>query len=165
MECWISNDTLSDVDGVFSVQSENLDGRILRKTTSKISVPKNSSMCVLKRTRGELKISDTLAQFLYARFVLGKEVLSENTLFFEEFKHITFPRQRLRWRLRRVLPSEYILEINADKFAKSVCIEVSRNEVWLSDNYFDLHPSHMRVIRIRCEKKVTTKQIRVRVLE
>lgn len=165
VECWISNDTLSDVDGVFSVQSENLDGRILRKTTSKISVPKNSSMCVLKRTRGELKISDTLAQFLYARFVLGKEVLSENTLFFEEFKHITFPRQRLRWRLRRVLPSEYILEINADKFAKSVCIEVSRNEVWLSDNYFDLHPSHMRVIRIRCEKKVTTKQIRVRVLE
>jgi len=165
VECWITNDTLSDMNGVLTLQSENLNGKVLRKITLKISVPRNSSMCVLTKTRNELKIKYTLTQFVHAYFTAERKRLSENTLFFEEFKHITFPKPKLRWNLYRLTRSIYLMEFKTDKFAKSVCIEIPKKEVWFSENFFDVHPSYTKFILLQCKHKITPKQIHIKTLE
>jgi beta-mannosidase len=164
VECWITNDTLKDISGVLIVQSENLNGIAVKKFKTGVSVQANVSDCVLIIPKKELKIKEPTRQYVYAYFKDEKGTFSENALFFERFKHVEFSKPRLRWKMIPITRRECILEIETDRFVKSLCIEIPGKDAFLSDNFFDLHPSFTKLISIRSKKRLSSKNIRIRTL-
>jgi len=75
------------------------------------------------------------------------EVVSENALHFERFKHLALPDPELEIKLEKGA-DRFILELTPARWAKSVCIRFPGVEVKLSDDYSDVWPKATRRVEV-----------------
>ena len=77
---------------------------------------------------------------LCCTFRRGEQILSRNSLLLTEQREHAFERPVLRAKLTRE-GADCRLELTADCFVKSLCVDAAEGDIRLSDNFFDLEPN------------------------
>jgi beta-mannosidase len=141
IEVWIINDQCTGGDGIVTLVAEDFEGQTLFKDERPVAFPANAAACCWTMAREKLGVIDPERQYVRAAITVNGEIASENALFFKRFKHLVLPEPGLRWEWQQT-PTEgrYVLEITAQRLAKSVCLRFVDVEASVSDNFFDIWP-------------------------
>jgi len=149
VEVWVTNDRRVAVEGTLALLAEDFEGQRSFSEEKTVAIPANGSRCNWKISKSGLGITAPERQYVRTSLSVDGEVVSENALYFERFKHLALPQADLRWHFL-LAPTEgrLLLELSAARLAKSVCIRFPGVEVALSDNYFDIWPKTTRRVEV-----------------
>ena len=127
----VTNETLSDEKVTVKWQLRNAKAEILREETAEITVPSLSSVWLDKVDLPEVDIYNEYVS--YAAYK-GEEKISEGTVIFSYPKYFRYENPELSF----VVNGDEIT-VSAKAYAKSVEILNEKEDLILSDNYFDLN--------------------------
>ena len=74
-------------------------------------------------------------------------VLADNKIFFSLYKDLKLPTSNIMYNVE-IQNDYFVIDINSEKFAKNVFVS-SKLESNFSDNYFDLMPKEVKIIKIK----------------
>ncbi|MDZ7262426.1 MAG: glycoside hydrolase family 2 protein, partial [candidate division KSB1 bacterium] len=156
---WIINDTLSPLEGKLMVKLMNFQGQISWEQNLDITVAPNCSVKVSTLEIKKLPIEDRFSQYLVAELMIGNEIVSENLLFFEEFKYLTFPKSKPQVQVTSLGNGRYQLKLSSRVLAKNVFLSLPQEVAQVSDNYLDLLPGREKVVEVICEKQLSPQAV------
>ncbi|MDZ7292681.1 MAG: glycoside hydrolase family 2 protein [candidate division KSB1 bacterium] len=168
IEVWITNDQRSGGEGKVMIVAEDFEGQTLFKDEKSVSFSPNASQCCWTVTREQLGIAMPERQYMRAVLIANGEVVSENALFFERFKHLELSDPGLHWELQATTTAgHYVLELSTECLAKSICIRFIGIETIISDNFFDMWPKTSRRIEVTSSQPLQEplKALKIRTLE
>lgn len=127
----VSNETLEDKDVMIDWQIRDSSARIIRSSSLKAAVAKQSSFYLEKE---DLPDIDIYNEYVSYRASADGKTLSEGTVIFSLPKYFRFQDPRLRYEV-----NGNKITIYADSFAKSVEIRNDNDDLILTDNFFDMN--------------------------
>ena len=133
----VTNESMQDRRGLVKWQLRKSDGRIIRESKEEVVVPALSSLWLKKE---DMKDADIHRDYVSYQLIEAGNVVSEGTVLFSAPKHFTFVDPKLRV---RVEGDEII--VSAAQYAKSVEVRNVKDDLILSDNFFDLNGGEKRV--------------------
>ena len=151
-DLYMVSDSLKPVKGWVDIRITDFNGKELKKMTYPSGIDANTSRLLLSKPESELLGTiDSTKAFCTVRFISRGKVLTENNCFFTAFRNLDLPKVNIS---KKISPGKdgFIIEITADKFAKSVYLSTD-NEGFFSDNYFDLQPGEVKVITFKTAGK------------
>ncbi|RLE97098.1 MAG: glycoside hydrolase family 2 protein [Thermoprotei archaeon] len=161
---YVVNDELREVEGTLTISLMHVREGELRREEVKIRVPPNTSLRVLEKSLKELSLEDPTTQYLLARLVEDGRIISENTLFLEEPRHLKLPRPNIRVEeVEELGDRRYRVTIRSDSYASSVWLKVRGLEAEFHDNCIDLHPGEAKEVIVRTAQRVSAEELRRRI--
>jgi len=133
----VTNETRREHRGTVLWQMRTADGAVLREEHTEVSIRPLSSLWLERVDLAEASLYET---YVYFQYVEADRVVSEGTVLFCPPKYFAFADPQLSF---RVEGDEIVIQSKA--FAKSVEIRNEKDDLILSDNYFDLHGTEKRV--------------------
>jgi beta-mannosidase len=91
--------------------------------------------------------------------LLDGKTLSEKLHFFEKGKLLDLPEAEVQITVN----DDNSIELNCDKLAKYVFVSIEGEEVFLSDNYFDLIPGESKIITMDTKVDIKTIKSKIKV--
>lgn len=139
LKMYIVSDELEAISNAdLTVKFLDFNGNELWSTSKKVTIAPNTSQEYLSIKLNEaLNKADKKTAYVVSIIKMGADVLSENRYFFDEDKNLNLPKVKVNYTSKKV-PNGYELTLISDTLAKYVFIEVANDDVFISDNYFDL---------------------------
>lgn len=141
----VSNETRQDQRAEVRWEVRKNDGSVLRQETEYLEVP---ALTAAFLPRWELSKLDPFTEYVsYGLYLEGKQVSGGSVLFIMP-KYFEFLEPKLEWSL-----NGDEITVSSDVFARSVEISNEKDELILSDNFFDLHGDRKTVKILSGEPK------------
>lgn len=137
----VANETRKEQKGTVLWEVRDAKGNILRSESREVTVPPLSSLWLDKVL---LKEADPFREYVSYRFEQEGEIVSEGTVLFSYPKYFRYEDPKLTY---SVEGDEIV--VNAAAYAAGVEISNAKENLVLSDNYFDMNPGEKRVKIIR----------------
>jgi beta-mannosidase len=162
LDFYIVSDQLDQLDEVdFIVETIDFDGEIIRSSQKSIIVETNTSVKVYSKAIEELlKDKQRSNVFIRTRMVVSGKTLSENLYFFENDKLLDLPEAEVQITVN----DDNSIELNSDKLAKYVFVSVEGEDVFFSDNYFDLIPGESKTLTMDTKVDIQTIKNKIKVI-
>lgn len=145
---YVVNDSLKNFAADLRVRLVDYSGKTVSDTVVEILVSENSAEFYYQVPM--LKLADTAAlksMVCQVGLMVGKRLVSENTLWFSEYREQPLQIARIR---KTIQPAKggYRITLSTDKPARRVFLSAPGNGEF-SDNFFDLLPGETRTVFIR----------------
>ena len=162
LDFYIVSDQLDQLDEVdFIVETIDFDGELIRSSQKSIIVETNTSVKVYSKAIEELlKDKQRSNVFIRTRMVVSGKTLSENLYFFENDKLLDLPEAEVQITVN----DDNSIELNSDKLAKYVFVSVEGEDVFFSDNYFDLIPGESKTLTMDTKVDIQTIKNKIKVI-
>ncbi len=157
---WIVNDTLGDITDTVVWGHYTFDGQTLHEEELEITVPANSAGRITHIPASVLGDGDQAQRYLYVRSAHG--LFPDNRHFFMPIKDLQRPMVNLQVE-KTTTDSGIEMRVSSDVYAYFVKLTVPIAGTRFSDNYFDLFPKQMKVIKVwnRSDQRVPPDNITV----
>lgn len=134
------SDKQATTKGQVNLQLCDFSGKILFAESESITLPGASSQTVITISRAEILTGQNPASMvLWCEFVQGKQVLSQNQLYFVPPKDLQLAPPQIKARLESI-PSGVRIRLATDKLARNVYLSIGEISGFFTDNFFDLFP-------------------------
>lgn len=137
----VSNETREEKSIRLCWQIRNAKGEILRKEETNIVVP---ALCAVWLEKERLPQINVFEEYVSFQGYDGEKKIADETVIFSYPKYFHYQDPHLSYEV----DGEWIT-VKADAYAKSVEIQNEREDLVLSDNYFDLNAGEKRVRILR----------------
>ena len=151
---YVVSDELNKIEGQLNIQILDFNGNEIFVKNEVITIEPNTSV-----EYADLELEDLLAnqnrQSVYVKTTVatGGEVLTENRYFFEKERNLQLPKAEVTYSSRKVTGG-YELTLNSETLARYVMISSDVDDLFVSDNYFDLDAGADKVVKITTETNV-----------
>jgi beta-mannosidase len=161
LDVFVVSDKLEQLNKVdLIVETIDFNGDIIWSAQKSIIVEANTSAKVYSESIEKLlKDKQRNSVFLRTRMLLDGKTLSENLHFFEKGKLLDLPEAEVQITVN----DDNSIELNCDKLAKYVFVSIEGEEVFLSDNYFDLIPGESKIITMDTKVDIKTIKSKIKV--
>jgi beta-mannosidase len=153
----ISNETFNEVKGIVKWALRNNDATIIIEGLGEVNIPRMSAKNILS-----IDISDRLSTIhqrrsCYLEYSLETEdgISNQSVIHFVPLKHYEFLKPEIKINITEDDTLFYI-KLNADNYAKDVCLELKEYDCVFSDNWFDIHGN--RPVSITIDKDTLTRK-------
>jgi len=139
-----------DLSGLLTVKLMDFDGRLLWQKTMEATVEKDSSKVLYSLEWTELPMQDKYNEYIKLEFRSG-DLLIENRYFLVdiwEYYKLKFKNSGLRITGAQKEGHCLSISLRAEKYARSVRLNILDQEAFYEDNYFDMDANSERMIRI-----------------
>ncbi|MFW5657711.1 MAG: glycoside hydrolase family 2 protein [Bacteroidota bacterium] len=144
----IVNDRLEQINGQLILKLMDFDGQVIWERASLVEIPANSSRDYFNENKYEFFLrKNTRHLLLSAELVEGGEVISKNTFFFRPFKELNIPEPKVEYTIAKS-DNGFDIQLQTDKLAKNVYLQMGDEEGFFSDNYFDMLPNSRVTIHL-----------------
>lgn len=133
----IANETMENIRGIVVWSLRRPDSSVILEGSTETEVPALGGKWLEKMDFGGYEEREVHLTFA---FMVGGEVISENTCLFTPPKHYYFKNPNLRCEKNGSRITVY-----ADAYAKNVELYAVDGELWLSDNFFDMEAGERTV--------------------
>lgn len=142
----VISDLHDSIDAELLCTVKTFEGDHLWDESIPVQLTSNEAKTVFKEDIQSLTSGVDLSfAFLHTELKIDNRIISENTLYFTEYKYLNWPPPRIHWKIE-YNNEGYIMILRSDQMAKSVFICTRQIESHFSDNYFDLLPgSEVRI--------------------
>ncbi|GAF04114.1 beta-mannosidase [Saccharicrinis fermentans] len=148
LDLYVVSDLLEGFEGQLQIAVLDFEGKVVNEKSLDIIVGANTSTFVqsldIKTLVGKASKSDVLVN---VKLVKGQEALTTNNFYLVKPKEQTLPEVHLSTSLVEE-DGKQILEISTDKLARDIYLNIPDQEVFFSDNYFDLLPGEKHQLAI-----------------
>jgi beta-mannosidase len=167
LSIWLTNDRLEVCEGKLTVRLKSFSGRTVWLRRQRVTGVANASAEVLHFDAHAWGQVDTTKHYLFVRFNLDDGTTIDNRFYFEEPKHLTLPKPKVKARIARDNEGTLLVIVEAATFAKSVRLEGNEGNAVFEDNYFDMDAGERRSVRVLSPESFSSlrKKFRVRALE
>ena len=97
----------------------------------------------------ELPIGNRAKEYLYGRLDRGRETVSENVFFFGAYKDLKFPQTELKISIEENRGRDIKIKVEASNYARIVELNLASKMMDFSDNYFDILPRQVKIIKAK----------------
>ena len=141
---------------------QDFEGKTYFTKSLEVDVANNSSSKVFSKPLDELPLQDKTKIFFSAELLVEGELVSMNTLFLAELKHITFPKVtfKIKTETADAAKKKYRVHIASNKFAKAGHLSLHGMHATFSDNYFDMLPASEKSMLITLDKEIEPREFR-----
>lgn len=123
----------------------NFNGRVIRSEEKKLTLPANTSTSIHKIIENEwLRPKDTVSTFLHISLFEDDKELCQNTIFFAKPKNVVLPKAEI---LIKKIDRNHV-SVYSDKLARFVWLYLPESINAFSDNYFDLLPGEIKILKV-----------------
>jgi len=144
----ISDDTTNQT-AKLHLEVHTFDGKILSDETIDIVIPENSSDIYFSAVLNDYIPEQYKNQCLLKTSVVNdEELIAENIYYFNYPKDLVLKRPELAIDIE-TNSKDYIIHISTDYLAKNIYLSVEDEDVFFSDNYFDLVPGEEKIILLK----------------
>jgi beta-mannosidase len=156
-----THDGPSPARGVVRWDLFHLDGRVLLRGRKRVALRPMSSV-----RQSTLDLSPALAKFgrehLYLRIALdvGRERVSEDTVFLTIPRFMDFPAPRTRVSIRMKAPAVAEVSFRSPVFQHKFAFDFPGHRFGASDNFFELYPGETKRIEVNLLGKATLQGLR-----
>lgn len=145
----IVNDRLEKVNAQLNLRLMDFDGEVIWEEASIVEIPANSSDIYFDVNRWEFMYGKKLQNLVFTAELVEKgQALSKNTFYFRPFKELKVTKPTIDYTLVKS-DSGFDIEINTDKLAKNIYLQIGDEKGFFSDNYFDLLPGEKVLINLK----------------
>lgn len=149
LSLWIVNDRPADIVDTVLWGHGTFDGQTLHEEELKIALPANSVSCIAHipacRQASVLSDGDAAQRYLYVQS--GRGLFPDNRCFFVPIKDLKRPAVNLHVEKKRTDDGAEVC-VSSDVYAYFVKLTAPIEGARFSDNYFDLFPGQVKVIRV-----------------
>ena len=149
LELFVVSDSLVDINATIKVELLDFEGTQIDKKEKQIIVKGNHSEIVMKIHLNQFVDSIFFDNTFLNISILDPQlnVLADNKIFFNPYKDLKLPTSNIMYNVE-IQNDYFVIDINSEKFAKNVFVS-SKLESNFSDNYFDLMPKEVKIIKIK----------------
>lgn len=148
------NDDLKPINGDLDVVVSDFKGKILWKSNAIVKAGGNSSEIVLQIPKKEFNNFDLNNAVLQVSITTDKKTI-QSEYYFVKPKELNL----IKPSIKILQIDETTIEVSSDVLAKNVCLS-SNEDVFFSDNYFDVFPNQKVTIKLsRYVKTIHTKSL------
>jgi beta-mannosidase len=145
----IVNDRLEKVNGELQLKLLDFNGRVVWQLASLTEIPANSSKNYFDENLSEfLERKDTRNLVFVAELRENGNLISKNNFFFRPFKELVVPTPTIEYTITKS-SSGFDIQLQTDKLAKNIYLQMGGEPGFFSDNYFDLHPGEKVTINLK----------------
>ncbi|WP_319268565.1 glycoside hydrolase family 2 protein [uncultured Draconibacterium sp.] len=148
LDLYVVSDLLEGFDGELQLSVLDFEGKVVNEQSLKVTVGANTSTFVKS-----LNISSMVGSVSKNNVVVNvkllkvEEVLTTNNFYLSKPKEQSLPEIKLTTSVVNI-DGKQMLEISTDKLARDIYLNIPDQEVFFSDNYFDLLPSEKRQVEM-----------------
>jgi beta-mannosidase len=148
LDLYVISDLLESLDGKLKLTVLDFEGKVVNEEAIDITVGANTSTFIqsldIKNLVGKASKSDVVVN---VKLIKGSELLTTNNFYLVKPKEQTLPEVHFSTSVVEK-DGKQILEISTDKLARDIYLNIPDQEVFFSDNYFDLLPGEKHKIEI-----------------
>ncbi|UII77669.1 glycoside hydrolase family 2 protein [Flagellimonas sp. HMM57] len=152
---YIVSDELNPIENAkISAQVLDFEGNQLWSKTETVTIAPNTSQEYLAAEVEDL-LKETDRKSAYVKMTVSSEnkVLSENRYFFKKDRDLDLPKANITYTAKPV-DGGFEMTLTSDKLAKYVYIATENDDLFLSDNYFDMDGGTTKVIKVETKSEV-----------
>jgi len=155
-----SSDLPATTQGKIVWELHTLAGRSLRTGHKSVRLHYGESRLQLK-----LNFASDIARHgrdaLYLRIALkiGRQCVSEDTVFFTTPRFVDFPRAKIATQITRLTPCSAAIRFRSRTFQHRLWFDFGSQAFSADDNCFDLHPGRERTVIVRFARAITQAQL------
>ena len=147
----IVNDRLEKFNAQLILRIIDFNGTVVWEDASLVEVPANSSDDYFDKNRWEFMYGKSRTRLVFTAALVEKgKVISKNIFYFRPFKELKITKPTIDYSISKSTDG-FEFEIETDKLAKNIYLQIGDEEGFFSDNYFDLIPGEKAVINLRTE--------------
>ena len=167
IEFFFSNESANDQEICLEYGEDTLEGNNVWAKKENFKVATNS-VCKFARIARE-KLNLTTGNFLYISATANGRQLPQTTYFPDGWRNITWPQPQVKAKIISCSSTEksWITELSliTDRYARICNLSItgnSRNNIWFSDNFFDLTPRHERKISVHSDQQFREDELSIK---
>jgi beta-mannosidase len=161
---WIVSDRLESTDAKLDMALMDLCGNVVAESEIEVTIEANSSQCYFQKHIRELLDGMDKKDVVFATLVSeGEETLSSNLYYFVPIKEIDLPVPNITKSIVTTM-NGYSIELETDKLAKNIFMDVEGSEGFFSDNYFDLIPGKTSIIYYNTNDEIPDIEKRLKIM-
>lgn len=161
LDLFVVSDLLEGFEGTLNLSVMDFDGKLVNEQSITIPVGANTSTFIqsldINSLVGKASKSDVVVN---VKLMKGDEVLATNNFYLSKPKEQALPAASIKTNIKQV-EGDWVLEIETDKLARDIYLNMPDQNVSFSDNYFDLLPGEKRTIRLSGDKNIIVEQLQV----
>lgn len=136
------------------------DGEIIEEITDDFEIEPFSSRCLMKMDAA-YNLDEQMNTFMRV-IVYDKDenVITESDACFLKDKYLNLRKPNIKYKLE-CNGDEYFIHLMSNTYTKYVWVDLKKDDVIFSDNFFNLYPYETKVISFKSKKKITEKDIKI----
>jgi len=149
LEVYLISDELNDIKGTIKLTAYELDGKEISNFSSEINVEANSCNKYLKVPIKQI-IKNSAVRNIYVslKFISDEKELFSQIYYFVDPGELKLSNPELEYTLSKD-EKGVTIEISAKRLAKNVWLNIADQDLFLSDNYFDVLPGTKKKIYVK----------------
>lgn len=152
LRVYIASDGLKAQRSMLELKLLTFDGKPVSDLEKDIVIDPNTSKVYFETDTNTLIRGQNLRNLvLNVKLKNGKETLAFKNFYFLSEKELDLPSVMVEKSIKKE-KDDYIIRLSSSRLAKSVYLFSDENDGFFSDNYFDLLPGEVKVIRFRPAK-------------
>lgn len=156
------SDLLAESKGLLKLSVLDFSGKKLFTKTVAVNVILNSSTKILEIERSVLLgQNDSKKVVLKLEFSNNNKVLAQNLFYFEKPKDIQFEKPEIKTELVNK-DGKLFLAVSTNTLVKDLYLNFPNQQLFLSDNYFDLLPNEKKVVEITTSDKLDVTKLEIK---
>ncbi len=156
----LTNETGKELHGTFKWVLSCFDGTILKEKEGKYQIEPYSVTTLDDVT---LDLPFEMQKKTFFRVIVKDEVNQdtlENEVSFLRDKYLDLDKPHIKTVLKKE-NDEYILSLSSDTYTKYVWVDLKKDDVIFSDNFFSLHKDEKKEIKFKINKDIKEKDIKI----
>lgn len=136
------------------------DGEIIEEITDDFEIEPFSSRCLMKMDAA-YNLDEQMNTFMRV-IVYDKDenVITESDACFLKDKYLNLRKPNIKYKLE-CNGDEYFIHLMSNTYTKYVWVDLKKDDVIFSDNFFNLYPYETKVISFKSKKMITEKDIKI----
>ena len=156
------SDLLAESKGLLKLSVLDFSGKKLFTKTVAVNVILNSSTKILEIQRSVLLGQNVSKKVvLKLEFSNNNKVLAQNLFYFEKPKDIQFEKPEIKTELVNK-DGKLFLAVSTNTLVKDLYLNFPNQQLFLSDNYFDLLPNEKKVVEITTSDKLDVTKLEIK---
>ncbi|MFW6043509.1 MAG: beta-mannosidase [Marinilabiliaceae bacterium] len=158
------SDRLSSFDGELTVKVIDFMGEEIFSEVEDVNIEANNAGVIYNHSMSEVVgDADLSSVVMEVELRSNKEQIAGNLLYFERPKNLDLPEENIGMEARKT-ENGYELTANTDRVAKNVYLETPDGSGHFSDNFFDLLPGERKIIKLKVDKEIDPREIKIKTL-
>ncbi|MCX6151436.1 MAG: hypothetical protein NTX22_12970 [Ignavibacteriales bacterium] len=164
VDFYIVSDKLEPVQAELQVKVLDFSGIEIFNKTFPLTLEANNSKSYLKINKKELLgKNDESRTIVFTSVKSDIKILAENLLYFTQPKDLSLEKADIKLKVDKS-DNGYEVEVTSNKFAKDVYLSVDDEDVFFTDNYFDLLPGVPKKIEVKTPIVINNLESKIKII-